>query len=282
MARHSAPKDKSINIACSHLLSPKNFLIWRAVIAFYFWIVFIWSQIEYNIHTEFFGKTLIYLTIWTLIICTIYMSFALYASYIHYQSISIVPSATNTHHIRCSRYCYYAEKFQIFATSLSVTVVLAFWILLSQYANTKNPLEVQIHGTTAMFTIIDFYLCYSVVSFRSTFWYLIVFSCIYAIWSIMYQFISDEAIYPVLDWKQQPFASAITTICVIVLAVGIHFFLCWSNRKLLKRIGYKLEDASQFLAFDDSQHDAEVSKDKSIADDKKYGTQQQMEIAITK
>eukprot|EP00483_Globobulimina_turgida_P008730 UN08748 len=204
MAKHLPPKDAAISIACSHFLSSKNFLIWRAFACIYFWTVLIWEEIRDSITSLLkLRKSLIYLTVWTVIICTIYMTLSLYVSYLHYKNIN------DGSHIRCARYCGYAEKVQCLAATASVTVAIAFWSLLWQSADMNDPLIYQEHGTTMLFTIIDFYLCYSIITFKSTVWLIIVFDSIYIIWSVIYQFLADDTIYSVIDWKKEPLAATI-------------------------------------------------------------------------
>lgn len=267
MARKAPPKNVSSSVACSHLLSSKSFLAWRLTAAMYFWIVFIWSQIAYNLHTDFFGKTFIYLTIQTLVICLIYMTLALYVSYFHFRYID---NDITGNIDKCHKYCKYTEKMQIFATTLSLTVVISFWALLWQYADMNDPVNIQVHGTTMIFTIIDYYLSYSKMKFKSTFFYILIFGVFYIIWSMIYNFATNEAIYPVLDWKREPLAAFITSIIVAIVSLSIHLFLCWSNNKLISR--YYLQTQSQFIALAENiNNDADLSKD--ITAD--YGTQQQ-------
>ena len=89
-----------------------------------------------------------------------------------------------------------------------------------------------------IFTLIDFYICYSIISFKRTILYIIVYGLLYIVWSIIYQIIADEAIYPVMDWKEQPIGAIIVAAMVLILAIIIHLFLCWSKNKLLSKRGY--------------------------------------------
>ena len=117
MARKPPPKHDTINISASHILSPKNFLIWRIIITVYFWTVLIWVIIADSQH---FGKIFIYLTIQTLISCVIFMTLAVISSYLHYRYVDNIE--------KCNRYCNYTEKVQVIATTMSGMLVFVYII----------------------------------------------------------------------------------------------------------------------------------------------------------
>merc|ERR1719203_1211148 len=100
MAKHSPPRSPSINLACSHALGVKHFLIWRIIICTYFYVVFIWSMARYG------PLVLISLTIQTLCICTISMSMATYVTYLHYKYLHRDDDCidlTSNEYLQCSR-----------------------------------------------------------------------------------------------------------------------------------------------------------------------------------
>ena len=141
MAQNPPPKDPSINVSCSHVLSAKHFLIWRIIVSAYFCTVFIWSLFQYGV------ITLISLTIQTLIICTTYILLSTYVTYIHFKYIhQNANDDASAAHTQCSRYCSYAEKAQSIAISISLTVVIAFWALLWQYIPLNDPVNYQVHS----------------------------------------------------------------------------------------------------------------------------------------
>eukprot|EP00483_Globobulimina_turgida_P008615 UN08633 len=149
------------------------------------------------------------------------MSVSCYCTYLHYQYSS------DDYHAKCIKYCKYAQKLQILSCALSVTVVIAFWALFWDTANYSDPFNPQIHGSTMIFTIIDFFLCYSIISFKSTWWYFLIFGIVYTLWGVIWIFVTNKPVYPVLDWKNAPIMSMITSIMVIVLSISMHAVLCW-------------------------------------------------------
>merc|ERR1712154_403806 len=101
-------------------------------------------------------------------------------------------------------------------------------------------LPVQTHGTTAAFTIFDYYLCYSTLSFKKTWWYLVVSSIVYALWSLGYTLSTKHALYSILDWNASPIASVISVVGVSVVFLVIHLVLCWTKSLLVNWLKSKL------------------------------------------
>ena len=147
-------------------------------------------------------------------------------------------------------------------------MVVAFWTLLWQYVQPDDPINIQVHGTTMIFTVIDFYLNYSKMKFKSTFVSIILFGILYVIWSIIWNFITDEAIYPVLDWKNEPVVAFIVSLIVAIVSLLIHLFLCWSNNKYINKC--YAESHSQFIALAENVTDnvndnhIEIGKDHTV------------------
>merc|ERR1712129_313722 len=177
-------------------------------------------------------------TIQTLTICCISMSLSTYVTYLHYKYMQQDFELTSAEYLQCSRVCHYAERVQSISISIGLTVVISFWGLLWQYVPLDDPVNYQVHGTVAMVTLIDFYLCYSIISFKKTILYVIVYGTFYIIWSILYQLITDDAIYPVMDWQAEPVGAVIVAVSVFILAVILHLLLCWTKDKLLAKRGY--------------------------------------------
>merc|ERR1712130_664481 len=138
-------------------------------------------------------------------------------------------------YVRCITFCRFTERVQMVAPTMGMTVVLAFWTLLSQYAELSDPLNPQVHGTVAIVVVIDFYLSYSQLSFKKTYLYIIAFAVLYIIWSIVWQFSTNTVIYPVIDWQEEPVGAVVTALLVSAASMLIHLFLCWSNNKWVLR-----------------------------------------------
>jgi len=215
------------NLACSHALGAKHFLVWRIIICVYFWMVCIWSIWEYG------PVSLRTLSIQTVCICAISMSLAAYATYLHYKFLHVAGDNP-----RCIRLCPYAEKVQSVAISIGLIVVIAFWGLLWEAVPLNDPVNYQVHGSVAFLTLIDFYLCYSILSFKKTILYIIAYGFFYAIWSVAYQMVTDDAIYWFLNWKEYPITAVGVAFGVLILVSIIHLILCWTNQKFLIKRGY--------------------------------------------
>lgn len=248
MVKYLPPNDESIRVSCSHSFSSKNFLIWRSIIATYFWSIFLWTMARGG-----FGE-LIHLTVWTSFMHLLYGTLALYSSFLRFWYISHENAVrvTDKMYVRCRKFCRFTEKVQIIATTIGITVVVAFWTLLWHFANLTDPLNPQIHGTVAIVVVIDFYLSYSRMPFKSTYLYIIIFSIIYIVWSIAYQFTTNNYIYPVMDWQGQPVGAVITALMVSAAALLIHLFLCWSNNKWMAR---NKEKSAQMVALAEAIRD---------------------------
>eukprot|EP01084_Bolivina_argentea_P016813 31409_1 len=217
-------EDSNTSIAYSHSLTNKNFLIWRCTAFIYILFVEIASIIWYGFQINK------YFTNWTLFLCTLYISLSFYCTYLHYKH----SENTNTD-IKCIKYCKYAQNVQVLASSLSITVVIAFWALFWNVADYSDPFNPQIHGTTMLFTIIDYYICYNTVTFKSSWWFLVIFGVAYAIWSAIFVFIyPNNPIYgDILDWKHNTIGAFITVTMIVVLSIITHALLCWTNNKLI-------------------------------------------------
>lgn len=222
-----APRNPSINLACSHAIGVKHFMIWRVIICIYFYAVFIWSVIAYG------PITLRTLSIQTLFICTISMSLAVCATCLHNKYLQ-----RDEESLLCSCLCRWAERVQSVAISIGLLVVIAFWALLWRDVPLNDPVNYQVHGSVAFLTLIDFYLCYSIISFKKTILYIIAYGIFYGIWSIAYQMITDYPIYWFLNWKEHPMTAVYVAFGALIGVVFIHLFLCWSKQKLLVMRGY--------------------------------------------
>eukprot|EP01084_Bolivina_argentea_P287068 492533_1 len=228
------PSTIPFSIAHSHVLSPKHFLIWRIIVMLYFCSVLIGIQIYYSFSINFS------LTLWTLWLCTLYITVSCYSTYLHFKYIL---NPMDDLHNKCIKCCKYSTILQVFASSLSVSITVSFWSLLYASANLNDPFNYQVHGITMLATIIDFYFSYNIISFKSTFWYLIIFDIIYSIFSIIWQSITNKPVYPMLDWKIDPIGAVITCVAVSVLTVIIHALLCYSKHKLIQN-SVQCEDAN--------------------------------------
>ena len=232
-------------------------MVWRVIVALYFWYLLIASNIIHGFGTN------IYLTIWTLNFCTAYMSVSLYCSYLHLRSMN-----DSSRIDKCVQYCRYAQILQIVACTLSMNVVIVFWGLWAKWIDIGDPLAltIQTHGVSAAFTIFDFYMCYSIISFKKSWYYPIVVGILYGIWSFSYTLITDTSLYPILDWKEEPVASVIAVMIVMLMCLIVQATLCWTKSKFVNWLKSKIsseESPKDVVELNQTESDQYVAKSSS-------------------
>eukprot|EP01084_Bolivina_argentea_P053221 97708_1 len=216
------PEDPNVHIACSHLVSNKYFLAWRFFLVIYFWTL--WISVQF-VKSYTVNK---YFTYWTLLLACIYISLSFYSTYLYRKQL----------YNKCIKYCQYSQKIQILVCSTSITVSIVFWALLFQPKTLSDPHDIQAHGITMICILIDFYISYNSMPFKSTWYYLFIYGLIYIIWSLIFAFIASSGpIYKVINWTENPLSAFIYGSLIIIITLIFHAILCWTNNKLmLKRI----------------------------------------------
>lgn len=193
------------SIAYSHILSTKYFLLWRVCLLIYFFTLWVLIQLMNS------WLTWNYFTFWTLVVSMIYHSLAFYATYLHFKhdqqhNQKVQTTADPKLYSECIKYSKYASFMQMISAATTVTVVIVFWGVLIPPCNCwalfyNDAMMVQTHGVTMILTIIDLYLCCNTISFKQTWWKLLIYGVLYLIWTIGFVFIAGYPVYYVLNWK---------------------------------------------------------------------------------
>lgn len=263
------PTDPSTSIACSHLCTTKHLLYWRIFLSLYFFILWLLVQI---LSIKWYAAHF-YFTIWTLNASLIYIILATYSTFLHYQhshspNKSTTDSPNHVHdtihnhdsdieqnlaktmdsnssnsYTKCAKFSKYASVMQYISCSTTITVVIVFWGILAPQCNCWSyiftPMQIQTHGVTAILTLTDFYICSNSMSFKQTWWKLMIYGLSYLIFSMIFVFAAGYPIYFVLDWEHEIVLSLISSTGIMGMTLLAHAILCWTNNKLMvKRVQF--------------------------------------------
>lgn len=210
-------------------------------IKFIAWSVTLTILIEDWIH---FGYPLFwfaYLTDWSLLFATLYVSLSfclslgIYPPYMSYPTWILFSLASST---------------QLF-------VSMSFWILEYDYSSTVpiEPRDVTLHGFVMILIWTEGFLVNRVPVRLKHFLFVVIFIVLYSIWSVLQNTVcqchpvhddndettdddDDDAIYPVLSWKKNPTKAAGILLIVLAIITPAIFLFVWYISLLDRR--YKL------------------------------------------
>ena len=224
--------DIHLRIAYSHVLPLKYFLFWRVFVITYFGSIWLVCFLILGYQIIYFFTT------WTLAVGFLYHAFGFYATYLHYKKEN--GNMNPNLHKECVRFCSFASFWQMIAPSTAITVVIIFWAVIAPLAGLlevwfNDGIQIQVHGVTMIFTIIDFYICCNTIMFKNTWWKLVLYGLVYILWSIIFVFVTGLPLYPVLDWKHDFVFSLISGVFIVGMTIFFHGILCWTNNKLIHR-----------------------------------------------
>ena len=94
------------------------------------------------------------------------------------------------------------------------------------------------------------------VSFKATWWKLLIYGLIYTIFTIIFNFVSGTPVYDVLDWKSNFGGAFVAASGIIVLTLVFYGVLCWTNNLLMKRRSGNMDmsyNKEMYVEMDDNE-----------------------------
>ncbi|KAK3101135.1 hypothetical protein FSP39_001214 [Pinctada imbricata] len=119
------------------------------------------------------------------------------------------------------------------STVLSVTITLLFYTLLTPGTSPNSILK---HAINSVYALSNFFICAKPFRILHAF-HSMIFSFTYLIFSVIYQEITDDVIYEILDWTSLPTAPllGIGTVIIVIPLVHVILFVLYRVRLLISK-----------------------------------------------
>ena len=213
------------------------FLLWRWGVFCYFFSWLITVGYKSNVSTFF-----TFLTIWSFLAYNVYLFVAAISVSVEFIRINILKSRARTdlsHNYKIvteppKGCCGYSDNniswylsvhwfFFLLGNMFAVTIPLLYWPLLYRGGH-LNAEDIHVHLLNGVFAFADVVL--SGIPIHA--WhvvYLMVFGCVYSLFSGLYFVGTQDIIYPVLNYGQNVGGAVVTCLAVIFLIIPIIYFV---------------------------------------------------------
>jgi len=121
------------------------------------------------------------------------------------------------------------------ATPLEIIITILYWVL--EYPTkdiSPSYVTIFVHGILAILLLIDGNLIARIPLRIKQVLGMLIYAVLYLIWTVIHGVIGigngsedGDLLYDVIDWKEKPLATAITSIIIVVVVVPIVFIFIW-------------------------------------------------------
>ncbi len=203
---------------------------------FFSWLITVGTRSDVSIFFTF-------LTIWSFLIFNLYLLVSALSVSTEFIRVNLIKSSSRsdlTHTYKLSRQsprgcCGYADNrlswylsvhwfFFVLGNMFAVTIPLLYWPLLYRGGETLTPEDFHVHLINGIFAFADIILSGIPIHFYHLL-YLMIFGCIYSLFSGLYFAGTQNIIYPVLDYENHVGGAVGVCFAVIFVVIPIIYLV---------------------------------------------------------